>query len=317
MRWLSILVHSVVWSGVLGVSAWCWIAADRSRAIAAAQLQSPAIEDVVYRTVGQFQAALDVYKPRDNLLPPRSTVRRPVILAIHGGSWSGGSRRLFRSYPRNETLLRLIQAGYVVIAADYRLARPGFPGWPEALDDVREAVRWIKRHAAEFEMDPDRIAALGQSAGAHLALLLGTLPDPANGDGISSRVAAVVSFYGPSDLNRLAETRRRLTHDPTSVFVGGKRLDFSARATQASPMTHVSIDDVPTLLIHGSDDLWVPVEQSKRLAESLERAGVRSETLIVDGAAHGFEAEVRTQPNQDLLPQVLGFLESVWNAQSR
>ena len=110
--------------------------------------QIPERQDVVYRTVGPFRAALDVYTPRDKLLRPRSTARRPAILAIHGGSWSGGSKHLFRSHPRNETVLRLTQAGYVVIAVDYRLARPGLPGWPEALDDVREAVRWIKGHAA-------------------------------------------------------------------------------------------------------------------------------------------------------------------------
>ena len=296
MRLIPILVRSVVWLGLLGLSAWCWQAADRSLGMAPAQLQIPAREDFVYRTVGRRQATLDVYTPRDPVSGTGFKTRRPAILAIHGGSWSGGSKRLFRSPPRNDTIRRLTQAGYVVIAMDYRLARPGSPGWPEALDDVREAVRWARSHAEELGIDTGRIVALGQSAGAHLALLLGTCPDPADATGVSSRVGAVVSLYGPSDLNHLAESRGDFGHDPTRIFVGGENLDFVERAMHASPVTFVSRDDAPTLLIHGTNDLWVPIDQSKNLSKSFDNSGVTHQLIIVDGAAHGFESESQHRP---------------------
>ena len=127
----------------------------------------------------------------------------------------------------------------MVVAADYRLARPGVPGWPAARDDLREAVRWIRRHARELGVDPGRIAALGQSAGGHLAAMLGTSPD-APGEDESARVQAVVDFYGPSDLERLPlERSRRLAHDPVYVFLGDGPPGPSDTARDASPVHHV------------------------------------------------------------------------------
>ena len=109
--------------------------------------------------------------PRPVFRPVGEQPRLPAVLAIHGGSWVGGSKSLY-----GPQLARLAKAGYVVFAADYRLARPGAPSWPEALDDLRAAVRWIRVHADEYHVDPERIVALGSSAGGCLALLLGSLP---------------------------------------------------------------------------------------------------------------------------------------------
>ncbi len=206
---------------------------------------------------------------------------------------------------RNSTVVRLARHGLVVIAVDYRLASPSYPSWPHVIEDLREAVRWTRRHASELEIEPDRIAALGQSSGAHLAALLGTLPDEPGIDGVSSRVQAVVSLYGPTDLEHLMEARH-LKHEPARILLGTAT---PTSAFAASPIHHVTTDDAPMLLLHGSDDAWVRPEQSSRMAETLERAGVPHRLIVVDGARHGFEAMVKEPVERDLLPEILAFLK--------
>jgi acetyl esterase/lipase len=218
----------------------------------------------------------------------------------------------YRSDPRNRVVSRLAEGGLVVLAIDYRLARPGHPSWPAVLDDLREAVRWTRRHSSELDIDGDRIAMLGQSSGAHLAMLAATLPDEPGPDGVSARVQAVVSFYGPTDLARLLAFRR-LTHEPVRTFLG----DVAARTAEfiagASPINHVSRDTPPMLFLHGSDDLWVPPEQSELMAAALERAGAEHQLIIIPGARHGFDSLVKGARDRDLQPEILALLESVWN----
>jgi acetyl esterase/lipase len=314
MRTIALLIQIAGWLILGALTAWSWTAADRASRMAAAESGVNAREDVVYQTVDGRPIKLDIYT---SSLPTTPEAWRPAILAIHGGSWIGGSKRLFRPDARNPLVSRLIGEGYVVLAVDYRLARPGAPGWPAALDDVRAAVRWTRRNAGELGIDPDRIFALGQSSGAHLAAMLGTLPGPADPGGVSAHVQAVVNFYGPSDLNRLANSRHSLAHDPTRVFLGDGPTPFQARAAEASPIAHVSSDDAPMLLLHGRNDSWVPLEQSERLAAKLKQAGVHHQLVIVDGASHGFGPIVKTQPEFDLFGEILGFLKTVGNAQSR
>jgi dipeptidyl aminopeptidase/acylaminoacyl peptidase len=120
----------------------------------------------------------------------------------------------------------------------------------------------------------------------------------------------VVSFYGPTDLAHLIRTRQ-LDHEPARTLLGkDETLDTDF---QASPIHHLTKDDAPMLLFHGSDDRWVPPEQSARMAEALEGAGVFHRLIMVDGARHGFEATVNYPVKCDLLPEILAFLENVWN----
>lgn len=313
MHRISWLSHITAWLVLAGVTAWVWADSDRAFRRMAVPTNVVVRRDVVYRNVDGHRLALDIYRPPGDA----ASSPRPAILAIHGGSWSGGSKRLFRPGLGNPhpTAVRLAEAGYVVIAPDYRTARPGSPGWPSALEDLREAVRWTRRHAPELGVDPGRIAAFGQSAGGHLAVLLGALPDPLDrGDG-PSRVQAVIDLYGPTDLERLPEMRvRPLEHEPVRLFLGAGTPDLAELARDASPIRHIDPADVPMLVIHGTGDLWVPIEQSEELVKRLEAAGVMHRRVRVDGALHGFDASLKISENADLLAEILAFLRDVWNA---
>ncbi len=248
--------------------------------------------------------AVEILRPRQTAQDlPRGP--RPALLLIHGGSWRGGSAAL-GTRGVESTAERLAQAGIVVVAVDYTLARPGAPSWPMVMRDLRSTLRWIRREARTLDVDPDRIGVLGFGAGGHLAALLGTMPDELD-QGVSSKPGVVVDFYGPTDLAGL-ERDRNLEHDPIAVFLG------AGDRHVASPLEHVSADDPPHLILHGTADLWTPIEQSQRLAARLEGLGVRVRLIEVQGARHGFEAGVEFPRHLDLLPEILAFLKSVWNA---
>jgi len=265
---------------------------------------------VVYREVNGRQAKLDLYLPS---APPPSG-GRPIALAIHGGGWRGGSKDEF-----GLMVARLARHGYLVASADYRLSKPGSPSWPENFEDVREAVRWLRRNARRYDADPSRIVAIGASAGGHLAALLGMHPDgPVSGrsqlegdfapsDG-SARVQAVVNFYGPTDLAELARIKPA-TVGPMALFLGGPAATFPGRYRDASPAAHASPDDPPMLLIYGSADPLIPTSQADRLTESLDSVGVPRRLIVIEGAVHGFGFRAGTR---DLLPEILAFLDEVW-----
>jgi acetyl esterase/lipase len=205
----------------------------------------------------------------------------------------------------------------VVAAVDYTLSAPGVPSWPANLEDLRAAVRWLRRNAAVYHVDPDRIAAMGVSAGGHLAALLATLPDgaythPDSTSSTSARVQAVIDFYGPSDLAALAATSP--SAEPSlALFLGGGPPALPDRYAAASPVRHVTRDTPPMLLIHGDGDLLVPLDQSRRLAAALDAAGVPHQLIVVPGARHGFAFHAG---QRDLLAEVLAFLESGGNVNS-
>lgn len=293
----------VFWAGLVGLnlallgSGWSKVAPST---VAGVSRETRWLEGPSGRRI-----AVEILRPtrqsQDSLHAPR-----PALLVIHGGSWRGGAAGIGDLGARS-TVARLAQAGIVVVSVDYTLARPGAPSWPLVMQELRSAMRWIRREAHSLEIDPKRIGALGFSSGGQLAALLGTLPDEQDADGVSSRPQAVVDFYGPTDLAAL-ENERRLPHEPIAIFLGATSRD------EASPLHHVSSDDPPFLLLHGTADRWTPIEQSRRFAARLESAGVQARLIEVEGARHGFEASVEFPRSIDLLPEILAFLNSVWNA---
>jgi acetyl esterase/lipase len=268
--------------------------------------------DIVYRKIDGREARLDIYVPSKLA----SEGARPTLIAVHGGSWIGGSKN---GYGRKTS--EFCRHGYVVVSVSYVLARPRFPSWPSNLEDVREAVRWVRRHHEQYGIDPGRIAVIGASAGGHLASLLGTLNDEfdvdrssgasatlASSHGTSAHVSAVIDFYGPTDLKTLVRGRQAVA-GPVELLLGGSTDEVPDRYTLASPITHVSPGDAPHLIIHGSRDVLVPISQSERLAAACKSAGVRHQFLIVDGAGHGFELKAA---GRDLIPKILAFLDQTW-----
>jgi acetyl esterase/lipase len=234
---------------------------------------------------------------------------------VHGGSWCGGSRAFYGIDPaRNAT--RLARQGFVVAAIDYQRATPSQPNWPVAVADVQQAVAWLIKHAQDFAINPQQIVLMGQSAGAHLALMAAMLAEPGQNQVAPPRqVAAVISFYGPTDLEKL-EAVRRLDHDPVRRFVGLadlKRAEAHGSDLRllraASPLFHIGPQTPPILLLHGNEDSWVPASQSIRMAEALRQAGVPSQLILVEGARHGFETIVEAPTRRDLLPEILAFLD--------
>jgi acetyl esterase/lipase len=308
------LTRLIAWLGVSAMTVWSWSAVPPIRQSDWNGLGISLIKGRDYLDSGPRRATMDIYRPAANSDLTASPPAFPAVLLLHGGSWIGGSAAAWRSDPA-ESVVRLARRGLVVFAVDYRLARPGAPSWPAVVGDLREAVRWVRRHADEFGVDPGRIVVMGISSGAHLAGLLGTLAEERGPDGISSRVQAVVSFYGPSDLASLISSRR-LSHEPVRTLLGDGPSRSANLTAEASPISHVTHDDPPFLLLHGSDDRWVPMDQSVRMASTLAMVGVPHRLIVIPGARHGFGLTVEYPTNRDLLPEIVGFLENVWNISS-
>ncbi len=158
---------------------------------------------------------------------------------------------------------------------------------PDAVEDVRRAVRFIRLNAADFGIDPDRLGVYGASAGGHLSLMLGTTQDegdPNADDPVlreACKVAAVVAYFPPVDLRNII--------GPSDRFPA---LDFDkAKGDAVSPILHVTADDAPTLLIHGDQDRLVPISNSERMQQAMQEAGVPVDFITIEGADHGFRGE--------------------------
>lgn len=238
--------------------------------------------NVIYARVGDQKLKLDLFFPKSSDPQPR-----PVAVNVHGGAWTRGAKWNGAGLiPMPELLKR----GYVVVSINYRLApRHKFPA---PIEDAKCAIRFLRAHAAQYNLDPNRIAALGGSAGGHIVGLLGTADAGAGFDASggwtneSSRVQAVVDMFGPSDLVYGLEQGAGSLSRAKKVF-GAKSADDDV-LRRASPVTYVSAEDPPFLLLHGEYDGLVPLSQSERMKAALERAGVPAELIIIKNAGHDF-----------------------------
>ncbi len=298
-------IRGLAWITIAGAIGMSWLSPS-ARVPGTPELPGLIVHrDRPYRP-GSGEPRVDLYLPGHALSAQAGSTggRRPVIVAIHGGSWSGGSRAEF-----GPQMARFARHGYAVVVPDYSLARPGNPTWDVAVDELRDAVRWVRDHAETYHLDSDHVAVLGAGAGGHLALLLGMLPDSTPPGRPSARVQAVIDFYGPVDLAGL-RAARGLQDDPVDALLG-KADPGRLRAT--SPLEHLSGDDPPTLILHGSDDLWVASDQSRELEAQLGRAGVRHRLIILPGARHGFGLTLGPPESRDLVAEILEFLDSAWD----
>jgi acetyl esterase/lipase len=276
---------------------------SRPMARSAGGVRQTVYRDITY-TVADGQAQhLDVYVPQG--IPPAAGW--PVIVAIHGGGW----RRLDKRDYGQRIASAFVPSGYVVVAPNYPLSAPGRPTWPVSFQAIQTAVRWVKENARSFKIDPNRVVAVGESAGGNLANLLDTSSpsDTANGSGYTSAVAAVISFSSPTDLSALyAESP--LAGKAVAQFLGGLPAQVPASYVAASPVDQVSPADPPVFLVHGASDTLVPVSQSEELAAALTQAGVRNKLVVIPGA-HNLDFPRLTPRN--LVLQILEFLSATWN----
>ena len=243
------------------------------------------VRDVVYKHVNGRDLRLDIYSPKSMTHP------LPVVLWIFGNRWSRGSKN-------HPPPLNLMSQGYIVVSIDYRLS--GEAPFPAAIEDCKAAVRWIRANAATYHFDPDHIGAWGHSAGGHLAALLGTSGGVAELEGtgdnstFSSRVQAVCDMAGPSDILQFYQSvsgssdgMAAIAKSSIEQFLGGSVEQNRAKAIAASPTTYVSKDDAPFLIIHGENDMSIPVSQSELLASKLKAAGVHVTLIVAEDRGHG------------------------------
>lgn len=236
--------------------------------------------DIEYSNVGG-RMRMDVVRPREGRGP------FPTVVCIHGGGFRAGNRKRYLPIA-----YKLAQNGYVAASVSYRLSPMN--QFPAPVEDVKAAVRFLRENAARFEVDPERIGAVGGSAGGHLALMLGLTADVASLEGSgpnldqSSRVQAVVNFYGPTDFTKSYGASVDAA-DVLPLFLGGDLEHNPVEHMRASPLNWVTPNAAPTLTIHGTKDRYVAYDQGVWITERLQAAGVAAELETLEGADHGFK----------------------------
>jgi acetyl esterase/lipase len=233
--------------------------------------------DILYSQAGGAELKMDITQPADWVKRPA-----PAVLLVHGGAWMGGQRK-----DMDELARMVAQNGMVAVTVSYRLA-PKFK-YPAMLDDVQTGVRFLRANAAKFGIDGKRIGACGASAGGHLSLLLGTT-DTRDTKAVeyprfSSRVKAVLDFFGPTDMTDTTDYPKTL--DPLFMAVLGKPREQAAEDLKlASPIMYVTSDDAPVFIFQGLADPLVLPHQSRVFEAKLRSVGVPVESRYLEGVAH-------------------------------
>lgn len=263
-------------------------------ATASAQTTSPALlhiadrywmqPDVVYGSANNTPLKLDIWYPRDNQNPT------PTLVYIHGGGWIFGSKE-----GAVYQLLPYLERGWRVVNVEYRMASNSLA--PGAVEDTRCALRWIYRNAAQWKFDTTKIVLTGHSAGGHLSLITGMLPDgtvldnrcyaDAKFGDVPMKVAAIVNWYGITDVNDLIQGPNLKNY---AVMWMGAMPNAAEVAKNVSPLTHVRAGLPPIITIHGDKDDVVPYSHATRLHEALNKAGNVNKLVTVKGGGHGMFA---------------------------
>jgi acetyl esterase/lipase len=259
-----------------------------------------ALRNLEYGRVGDRAMLLDLY------LPEKNDRKLPLIIWIHGGAWMAGSK------DSPSPALRFTAEGYAVAQVGYRFSQEA--KFPAQIHDCKAAVRWLRANAEQYGLDTNRFVAWGASAGGHLVALLGTSGGSAELEGTvnnlktSSRVQAVVDWFGPTDFLHIGEPESDLKHNapdsPESKLIGAPLLENKELAAKASPITYISKDAPPFLIMHGDRDRTVPFDQSERFYQALKKAGVDATLVPMKGAGHGFGGPNAIEPVREFLKRL-------------
>lgn len=239
--------------------------------------------NIPYVENGHRNQVLDLFLPEQPSDKPL-----PLMIWIHGGAWAAGSQA-------NPPVLYLVSQGFAVASIQYRFSQDAI--WPAQAYDCKAAIRFLRANAAKYNFDPDHFGVGGDSAGGHLAAFIGTSGGEMEGDlgntNVSSRVQAVVDWFGPTDLTLMGQEsgpHTMIQHDapdsPEAHLLGGPVQEKRDLAKTANPLTYISKNDPPFLIMHGDNDQLVPLAQSLILAKALMDAGVEVTMKTIPGAGH-------------------------------
>jgi acetyl esterase/lipase len=270
MKPILFLPRSLLCAGAIAIIPTTVVTAGQQAAAAPEGVR--ALRDLEYVQNGHERNRLDLY------LPERTSGPLPVLAWFHGGGWERGDKTA-------SPAIALATHGFAVASINYRFSQHAI--FPAQIHDCKAAIRWLRANAGKYGLDADHIGAWGASAGGHLVALLGTtagvkdLEGQGGNEAQSSRVQAVVDWYGPTDFLTVGAKDTR-TH-----LLGGDPQANPDKAAKASPMAYVSKDAAPFLIMHGDKDSTVPIAQSELFAQSLKRAGADAAFVVVKGAGHG------------------------------
>ena len=242
-------------------------------------------QDIEYVRVDGHALKLDLHLPK-------TAARSPLIVWVHGGAWRAGSKG-------DMPLEAIVAEGYAIASVDYRLSTEA--KFPAQIHDIKAAIRFLRAHAGEWNLPAEKIVIAGNSAGGHLAALVGVSNGQAELEGTegtcrdaSSSVQGIVSFYGASNLTTILDQSTphglSVRVPALDLLLGGNPRDFPALTRLASPIFHVDGGDPPLLLLHGDQDPQMPIEQSIELRDTYQKANLPVQYVVVPGAAHGGDA---------------------------
>ena len=232
---------------------------------------------ITYLTANNYEAKLDVFRPLNASGPT------PTLIYIHGGGWVAGEK--------NGAVMQFIpslEMGWAVVNVEYRLAKVSLA--PAAVEDCRCALRWVISKAKEYNFDTDKLVVTGHSAGGHLSLMTGMLPESAGldrecpGNNENLKVAAIINWYGITDVADLLDGPNRQAYAVAWLGSMPNRVEV---ANRVSPLTYVRPGLPPILTIHGDADTIVPYSHAVRLHEALTKAGVTNQLITIPGGKHG------------------------------
>ena len=267
------------------------------------------LSDLPYAGSDNPRQSLDLVLPTQ----PSAKKKLPLVVWIHGGGWKNGDKRSGLSPSR---IPALVQTGkYIGASIGYRLS--GEAIWPAQIHDCKAAIRWLRANAEKHGIDPDKIAVWGSSAGGHLVSMLGVSHGVKELEGKignhtdqTSRVHAVINYYGPSALLQMDDHPSKIIHNahdsPESQLIGGPIQENRKKTKQASPLHHVSADDSIFIHFHGTADPLVPYHQSVIFHQALQEKGVASQLITVKKGGH-------SMPSNYTREEVIPFIDELFD----
>lgn len=286
------------------------------------EIITPILKNVTYKVTNQSDSIkLDIYQPSK-----KKYSKTPVVVFIHGGAWAKGDKDFKTNYYMRSLKDTLQTNGYAVVSINYRLVSKK-NNLSKQVSDCRDALTWIKQHAEEYNFDSENIGLWGESAGAHLALMIGYT------DGLSGQPTFksdyIIDNFGPTDLNKILKTnasfftrtiyklifpklydlREKLIVAMTTYDINTDKEKAVAVAKKYSPIEHLSVaHKIPTLILHGTKDFIVPFKQSKRLRNGLIKNEIKNDLIKVKKGNHGFR-NISDSEIQSLISKTLQFIQ--------